>query len=344
MIRQSFRLPIVSCALFFPILCLNSSVLAEDVVHLRRGEVDGDSYSVRGEIRDWTGAAIIVERNGGAAREYAADRVVRVETNWPEEYEAGRQSLADGQHDAAIAQLERALRIERRTWARRRIMHDLMLAYEAQGNLELAGDLFLALVELDPQTPTLRDAPLAWFPLDGFSRPTAAKLLAGSDRPAGVLLGASHLLATSDRPRAQLALGGLLDSDDPRIAALAEAQLWRTRLTDASLEDVRRWSARVETMPQEIRAGPYFVVAEGFARLGQVDDAVLAYLRIPIHAPTRRALAARALASAARLSYKAGQIAQATRLLHEAVTEYADSPETAAARQLLEQLESEPRN
>jgi tetratricopeptide (TPR) repeat protein len=242
-----------------------------------------------------------------------------------------------------VNHFQQALTVERRPWARRQILHQLMRAFEADGRLEAAGDALVTLVELDPHAPAWTDAPLAWFPHEGFRREKANELIAHG-RAADMLLGASYLLSTTDRTRAERVLRQLLTSDNEFIRSLAEAQLWRSRLLDASAEDVARWAVRIEAMPVAVRAGPYFVVAEAWQRLGETDNALLAYLRVPLQYPACRALAARSLVAAARLSVNAGHRQEATRLLRQATSEYAESPDADIARQMLNQLESPPRN
>jgi TolA-binding protein len=212
----------------------------------------------------------------------------------------------------------------------------LLLAQESGGQLPAACDVFLTLVASDSSTHAFRDAPLAWFPDAGLDRSAAEALLQSPPSPAAVLIGASHLLATAERSRAERALIGLLNENNPPVAALAEAQLWRAKLMSVTQEEVARWANRIDEMPPAVRAGAYFVLAQARQRLGQNDEAMLAYLRVPILYPSRRALAARALVSAARLGQQAGHTEEAARLLYEVVSEYPDRPERSEAQRLLE--------
>jgi tetratricopeptide (TPR) repeat protein len=126
---------------------------------------------------------------------------------------------------------------------------------------------------------------------------------------------------------------------DPRIAALAEAQLWRTSVATADAAQAQVWQAALEKMPRELRAGPSFVVGQVLRRLGRHDEAALALLRVPIHAPEHAHLAARALLDAAATLNDAGQPQEALRLAREVVKDYASTPSAKPAEELIRWLE-----
>ena len=289
----------VRTSLFFLLVALTllatDAARAEDVVYLTpEGQAHG-RLAVRGEIVDYTGEAITIAGPTGQPRRYPAERVVNIETKWVDAHQAGRDALAKHDFEAAARRLSEANRAEQRVWARRLILADLMRAYAALGKPEQAGEVLLALVQSDPPTPALAEAPLAWFPDDRVGRAKADAWLAKKDQPVAVLLGASYLLSTSAATDARKALYDLLRQSDPRIVALAEAQLWRSDLPRSDQADVTRWATQAEQLPESLRAGPYYVLGQAYERLGLPDDAALAYLHVPVLFPERRELAARAL-------------------------------------------------
>jgi len=315
--------------------------LAEDVVYLTPEGQEHGRLAVRGEIVDYTGAEVTLAGPTGQPRRYPAERVVELETSWHDAHQAGRDALAKHDFEAAARHLAEANRAEQRVWVRRLILADWMRAYTALGRPEQASELLLALVQSDPSTPALAEAPLAWFPDDRVSRAKAETWLAKTEQPVAVLLGASYLLSTSAATSARQALFELVRHNDPRIAALAEAQLWRSELLRSTPKDITRWAARIEQMPEPLRAGPYFVLGQAYDRLGLPDDAALAYLHLPVLYPERRELAARSLVRAGQLSSRAGFSEEATTMWTEVITMYADTPQRVEAERLLNDSSSQ---
>lgn len=324
--------------LFFPLDLATCVATAEDVVYLTPEGQDHGRVALRGQIVDYTGEAITIAGLTGSPRRYPAKRVLEVETQWQDAHKAGRDALAKHDFEAAARQLAEANGAEKRVWVRRLILEELMRADMALGRPEQAGELLLALVQSDPSTPALDDAPLAWFPDDRVSRAKAEAWLAKRDQTVAVLLGASYLLSTNSATEARQALYDLLRQSDPRITALAQAQLWRSELLRANADDAAKWAARIEQLPEPLRAGPYFVLGQAYERLGLPDDAALAYLHVPVLFPERRELAARALVSAGRLMNRSGSTDEAVQMWKEVLTAYSDTPQRSEAEQLLKEL------
>ena len=95
-----------------------------------------------------------------------------------------------------------------------------------------------------------------------------------------------------------------------------------------------RWQRQLAEFPATARAGPYFLVAQALERLGQRDEAALAYLRLPIHFAGHRRLSARALLATAPLLQPWEQ-RSATTVLRELADHYGESPEAEQAKRLL---------
>jgi TolA-binding protein len=66
------------------------------------------------------------------------------------------------------------------------------------------------------------------------------------------------------------------------------------------------WESNIESMPAEIRAGPWFVIAETQLRMGESQSSTINFLRIPILYPTSFDLSAAALYQAGQLLKNAG--------------------------------------
>ena len=326
----------------FLLLVIVSPARAEDTVYLRPEQPGGNPYSLRGEIIDDTGRELTFRVQGSSRpRRYPADRVDRIETEWPSGFGQGRAAMARGDFAAAAEHFVAANRAEKRAWARRRILAELVICYRAAGLDGKAGDIFLAIAQSDPATPAFDRIPLAWFATEAVPKSKAKGWLARTNLPAAGLLGASHLLATDERDVAIARLRHLADTaPDPRVAALAEAQRWRTRIVTADESDRVRWQQRIDAMPPVVRGGPYFVLAQVHERLGQADAAALAYLRVPIHFNHDRPLAARALLGAARATRQSGHTDESRRLLRELIRDYPNTAESTEAERMQESLGS----
>jgi tetratricopeptide (TPR) repeat protein len=316
-----------------------TSIAHGDTVLLAPVAPGASPYVVEGMIDDYTGSQITIARPGGTPRAYPADRVLKVEADWNEKHASARAAMAERDYPTAIGLLTGTDREEKRVWVRRMIVAELVECHAARGELERAGDLFIALVRSDPATPAYRYAPLAWYPTTGVQPLKARAWLERRDVPAAVLLGASYLLtSTGDSQSAAQALQALAKNVDPQIAELAEAQLWRLDLQRVTAEGVERWQERLKGFPEPIQAGPTFVIGEALARIGEHDRAALAYLRVPVLHQENRHLAARAIVSAAQAMSRGGQIEEAKQLLGEVNREFFDTPQRVEAQGLLKSI------
>ena len=311
---------------------------AEDTVVYATGKDSRGRATVRGTVLDYTGGQLLIRTDTGREQSVPTDRVVEVRTAWPAGQAAGDKLLAEGQPAAAAEQYQQAFREESRVWAQREILARCVRALTAAEQFGRAGEAFLRLVRSDRQTRHFAAVPLAWTPRapDAAFQQQALGWLANRQESVAVLLGGSWLLNSGHRAAATAALQRLLTDADRRVAQLADAQLWRTRIAAATAEDLKRWEAAIGRMPPELRGGPYYVLAQGLAAAGNSEQAALAFLRIPILHPDDRRLAAAALLSAARELEKTGQRSEAAGLYQELVQRYAASAEAAEAAGRLE--------
>jgi TolA-binding protein len=284
---------------------------------------------IHGEVVEYTGRELIVKLAEGREIKRPGPLVVAIETEWPPGKAEADRFFDEHQFLAAREKYVAAVRKEPRAWARRAIMARVIACYRELNQLESAGKLFLALVGEDAETPYFDEIPLAWMPAEPSAAltETAQKWLK-EDHPLAALLGASHVLSTLERQAALDRLTRLASEKDARLATLAQAQAWRVKIPTVSQDQLAAWQQKVETFPDALRAGPYWVLGRALAQHGQTQDALLAFLHVPILYPQGVALAADSLQNAARLMAKQGDEAAALRLRQELVARY---PTSAAA-------------
>jgi len=301
-----------------------SSLRGDDVVTFRGGKEGKQTLRRNGTIDDYTGAGLIIRTSSGRQETIAADRILEIQTTSTAEELSGDNLRKEGKLEEAIQSYREAKRRESRKWVTRRIMASLVACYELRGQIDLAGDEFLAILASDPDTPYFAAIPLAWrtSTLDGATADHAKAWLAKANQPAAQLLAGSWLLAGAERARAIASLKALSSDLDPRIAHLASAQLWRTTLVTASPEEMVRWQAHVNRMPAELRSGPLLILGDGLARNEQPEDALLAYLQVTLVYPQRETLAGEGLLSAARTMEKLSRAEDAVRLYRELRNKY----------------------
>ena len=138
------------------------------------------------------------------------------------------------------------------------------------------------------------------------------------------LIAASWSLSGGQRTEAIKRLKALASDINPEISALAEAQLWKTRVKTTA-EGLESWKNRIRAMPESVRAGPYFILAGGLAGNNQIDEAALAYLRIPILHPEQHSLVAASLYQCGDLLQNKGRSVQARTLWRELIQKYPQS-------------------
>lgn len=326
------------------LLLLSHSACAEDTVIIATGKDNQLRTQKRGTILDYTGTQLRLQGQLGREEQIPTDRVLEIRTEWTAPHRAADELRSQGKLSEAISAYRQAKREETRPWAVRRIMASLVGTYFESGQVASAGDEFLGLVASDPTTQYYDSIPLCWrsTTLDGALEARAATWLAAERFPAAVLLGASWQLAGARRGEAIAALQKLALDQDQRLAALAEMQLWRTRLVTAAADDAQKWQSLVEKLPTDIRAGGYYLVGEVFARHNQPEQAALAYLHVPLVHSGQRVLAAEALLAAGKQLETLSRASQAAGLYREIAADYSTASAAAEARSRLEALTATP--
>ena len=329
--------------MFYAVVALGlvaGRVSAVDTITVATGQ-DGKGRSrITGQIIDYTGEALRLELPSGREQKIASERIVEVETTWQANHTAGDRLLVERKYGDALDRYRAALGQEQRRWAQRRILAQCVWCQQHLEQWGQAAETFLTIYRSDRATQYLPSIPLVWTAphwLNDSLQASAASWLAAADSPAASLLGASWLLTTDRQAAAQEALRRLSTDRDARIAFLAEAQRWRTRVLTADRQEVDRWREWIRRMPDDLRPGPWFTLGLALARQGLHEQAALAHLRVPILYSSHRSLAAESLLAAGRELELLGQRDEAVGLYRE-VTAVHGGVAAATARSRLENL------
>lgn len=315
---------------------------ADDVVYLKPRTDGVRGQMLSGKIVDYTGRELKLQSATGRERTIPADRIEHVATTYCDEQRSGDALAAKHDFRGALEQYRRALAGSRepREWVRRQILTQIVWCLRNLGQDDQAGEFFLVLLASDPYTRSFDCMPLAWT-LDAPPAATARKARGWLDskNPAAELLGASHLLATEARPAAVEHLKRLLFDPDPRIAWLAQAQLWRIRAPAAPREQLQEWMGATEAADPALRAGAYFVLGSALVPTAP-EEAALALLKVPILYEREDRLAASALLAAGECLERTRRARQAAALYRELAESHPQAPEAREAGRRLQSLAS----
>lgn len=328
--------PVIAGLILVTFLGSVQTLEAEDVVTVKRSNPPGKSRR-RGTIVDYTGQTLTLKLSSGRQEQIESSRVLGYETERVPEHENADQMLADGRFSDAIVSYRAAIQSEERRWMRRVILGQMARCYHNMQQIVQAGETFKLILQSDPATRLFDAVPLTWVsstPPPGVIE-RARQWAGNSDLPAVRLMGASWLLGTPDRRDAIDTLSKLTDSGDPRVATLAEAQLWRDRLVTASIEDSIHWEERAESLDVSLRAGPYFMLGQLLARHGRNKAAALALMRVPLQYSDQQDLAAEALFAAGEQLEKAGEREEAHAVYRELVRKHQNHRLAPLAQQRL---------
>lgn len=296
---------------------------ADDTVTYLGGKGGKETIRRTGRIEDYSGAGLVLVTTQGRKETIALEKLVDFQTAATAEEQSGDKLKIAGNVAEAIEAYKKAKRAESRQWVIRRISRSLIDCYDNAGQIDQAGDEFLAILTADAETPYFGSIPLAWrsSALEGPAVTRAAKWLVANE-PAVELLGASWSLAGAERAKALAKLNTLSNDLDPRVGHLAAAQLWRASLVTATTAEAQKWQRQIERMPAELRPGPLLLLGDCNARNDRSDEALLAYLQVPLMYDDRQVLSGEGLVSAAKLLEKLKRPADAGRLYREVEAKY----------------------
>jgi len=314
-------------------LFLIAPAVAQDRVVLKRG--DG-RITVTGVVEDYTGRQITIRSpQGNSVNNYDAAEILEIETPQTERHARGLKLLAEQQFEPALRELEVALKDEKRLWVRREILALLVKGALRVGDYAAAGMRFVALHDSDPTTRHFKLIPLIWGPqpVSELLR-TDAQTWLYRESDASRLLGASVLLF--DAKSAEAARGEIKElssSPDTRVRMLALAQSWRLEPTGETPGELqlKRWQVRIDEMPEELRAGPYYLLGRAHFLRKDYELAAATLLWLPTADDHDHHLAARACLEAGLALAAIGQANEAATLFREITVRFADTPFAAEA-------------
>lgn len=318
------------------------SCRAEDRVLL---QLEGQSsrISVAGVVLDYTGQALTLQtRVGTGVKRYARSEIVEVATTYSERHQQGRDLFARGQIAEAEKEFSAALDQEDRVWVRREILASQVKCALWRGDYRQAAVRFQAIIQSDPDTLYFGLMPLVWT-ADGKEQLALAEARGWLQSPSAAtrLIAASWLWGTtSDHDTALLMLRQLATTPEQNLQRLAQAQLWRERLKlgDVTPTELRRWETFADELPEDLRAGPLYLIGAAYRQHQDEPHAAAAWLWVPFHYPEQRQLAARALASAAESLARSHDFRAARALLAEFEIRYAETPAAELAQRVQQQL------
>ncbi len=318
----------------------------KDRIQLRRP--GGSRIGVTGTILDYTGREIrILLNKESEPKSYDIRQVADVIYTRTPGHHDGLQAMQAGQYEEALRLLGIGMAEEQRQWVRRDILAAQLRCELRLGHRGGAGTKFLAIVESDPDTHYYHLIPLIWTPQQLTSDDLLlARQWIEQSSDAAKLLGASFLLDHSTLQSSALrVLRKLSSNPDSRIFGLARAQSWRPaiQLAKPTATDLVTWSRQVDQIPEELRAGPYYLLGRAYQQNQDYQRAAQAFLWVPLVYDDNRQLAARSCLDAANVLQADGKTGQALTLYREVATRFKDTPFASEARDHLKQHEAPPK-
>jgi len=307
------------------------SAIGQDVIVLR----SDDSTTTRrnGKILQWKGERLRLQANS-RIRSIATDRIIDIQTSWPDPLIAARERMAAGKFDEALPQLTAAREIETREWVEQIITAELVQCLDAMDQTEAAMIEFLKLYQYDSQTRFFYLIPLPWLMAEPYPEEGRwGRKMLGSQVSVMALMSASLLLGTPQRESAVGRLEQLANDADARIAQLATTQLWRTEIVTADETTLERWQRQVRRLPVDLRPGPLTLLAQTQNRLGKYDQAMANFMKLPILYPQKKSLAALALFRCGEILQDRGEPGLANSLRQELFRDYPSSRFAERAKQ-----------
>ena len=314
------------------ILCATGSISVSDAQDLvffekakSRSETKSTEIKRKGEIVEWVGNRISIKGKTGV-KEFDTDQLLRIETAWHGGYEEGNRLLAQYRYDAAINQFNSAIESEPRVWMQNIVFAKLVQCYLAKEDFANAASHFLKVIDDDPQSRFRHLVPLVWT----SSRPKKQQLKNAeawleSSEPMIALMGASWLLADESNQKARQKMERLARDFDPVIASLGKAQTWRLDRVPPNEKRLAIRIEQVQSMPEEVRCGAWYLIADAQSKSKQENDAIVNYMRIPINDPQQGGLAAAAIYQTAWLLKNKNLEQQSQALRNELKEKFGDT-------------------
>ena len=329
-----FSEPVTILPLALGILLARSA--AADVVSVRRP--DGSTTSRRGKVVDVRADFLMLERIAGRPEKIRTDQVLRIDYDRGEPQQRADAMFESRRYAEAQALYQQALAAESREWVQREIMSRRCTSLRNAGRMIEAAEQFVVLVDADQTLYHLDAAPVVWIakaPSGAMMRWAAERL--GDSRPALRAVAASWLLTSPRRSDAVKVLQQLELESHPRLARWIVFQRQRTAVVRWSDAEVRRFSQRVATLPESLRAGPAYLVAMSYRRLGQKESSIEWALRVALLYPHETTIASESLFVAGEASAAIDRNQDARRIWQLLIERY---PGSSAAQRAASRLKS----
>lgn len=296
-----------------------------------------------GAILEFKQTYLSIELANGALREIPVERISDFVADWGQAFSQAEVLRADFQFKEALPLYRQAFRNHAAVWLRRHNTARQIACLSALGQWVDAADLYIeGLNSVNDDALYLEILPLIW------SRQTitpqmvqrASNWVSTENSEITQLLGASWLMDSPKRTDAISTLTRIENSNNSNLALLAAAQKWRPLVPTVQESQLQRWQQIILRMPHNLRAGPYYLLAHGFARNDESQNAILNWMRVPIHYPGQYQLSAEALLESARLLDQLEQDKEAVRLLREVTGKYQDTFAARRAEAIVGQIQS----
>jgi len=112
---------------------------------------------------------------------------------------------------------------------------------------------------------------------------------------------------------------------DPTVASLATAQLWRLEKVAPNAKRLALRGDKIKAMPEKVRCGAWYRLAEDQAELGQQEQAIVNYMRIVANDPQQGTLVAASLYQIAWLLEKTNRSQQSQAMRKELKEKFGDT-------------------
>ncbi|MCA8989616.1 MAG: hypothetical protein KDA78_18355, partial [Planctomycetaceae bacterium] len=296
---------------------IESIPAAESVVY-RSGQ-RGGMVSLNGQILDWTRQELVFAvTSPETTTRIPADSLVAFSAEWHPVHQQARTAYAEHRYADAEALFKQVRGENLRAWEKREVFAGLVRSSINQQKWVDALHHFDEMLLNSPYTLHQELLPLHWhsYPLSDDQRIWALSVLDGTDARHR-LIAASWLLGTSQYvPRVEDTLKALLTEPVPEIRILAQAQRWRIELGTETLSDsaLKRWERQRKDVPDELAAGPEFVLGQGHEKLFNKAVATSHYLWLTTMDTCDQQLVYLATSRAASLLEELGQPAEAALL------------------------------
>ncbi len=338
--HRRFRLGSVLCLLAS--LLIARAVRAGDRIVLQPDET-ATPLTLVADIADFNSETIeLMMTVGQPVRTYPTRQVLQVETVHTEPHRRGVSLFESERWAEASQRFTEALAAEPRPWIQREILGWKVRCALQSGDRLAACAHFLEILNSHEHPREWPLIPLVWEPepiSDAMARQARTWLV--DESQAARLMGASLLLqhplyASVARSELQT----LSRTSTRSISSLARAQLWRLQVVAEDLSDIQlaEYERQIESMPSDLRAGPYFLLARMYQHRSDLDRATAAYLWLPTVYSENETLTARACLEAGILLERQGRLSMAQSLLQEVTAHHGWSPAAAEARLALQRL------